>query len=203
MARAFLMGQETSVIFADPRRVVRWGWDEIAQRTAVSLTNDDVVSVPCSVEHDATFPVLRVNSAGMLVRDTAKPLSHPTSSDDATTHIPSVCWCTEFTLGRPFAFDTWPNKRVSWWEQMDKKQHWVLTTPVLERVSESLEEHVLDVNYAPSTTLDRNPSLATLGLTSHPSELECMHKYGSSRAARMAVKLDKQSSGARENHIPS
>lgn len=209
MARTFLTGQETAVIFADPRLVVRWGWDGVALRTAASLTNDDVVSVPCSAQHDVAFPVLRVNSAGMLVRDAAKPFSHATTLDDATTHVPSVCWCTEFTLGRPLAFDAWPNKRVSWWEQMDAKHHWVLTAPVLERATESLEEHVLDVNYAPSETLERNASvasLAVLGLSARPSELECMHKYGSSRAARMAVKLERQRSrgdSEKNPHTPS
>lgn len=175
MVKRFVNGLEDMVVFADARVHPEFGWD-INLIHAVS--DGTVVTCPLCV-HPAAFPTLRQRGNGDVVRGEARPFSHP---GDAGTLVASVCLCHEFLACQPLQI---PQR-----SSQGSVRLVVPTFPVISPAPHDVEDDVLDHN------LHRQVLKLTksqrLGLSQAPSGLEMYHKYGSTSAAKLAMKLDRR-----------
>ena len=172
LCKKFVSGMEDMVVFAHARVVPEFGWDI----HLIGAISDSVVTCPLCV-HAAGFPTLRRRSNGDVVRNEARAFVHP---GQVGTYVPSVCLCHEFVACHPLSV---PHTRP---------EHVVVPTfPILSPTTQVVEEDVLDSNLHPlSPTLSNSDKL---GITPTPTGLEMYHKYGSTSAARLAIKLDRKS----------
>ena len=177
--RKFVNGLEDLVVFADPRVVPEYAWDERLM-LAFGSENDPVTVTAPLCGHAAGFPTLRERSNGDVVRDEARAFAN-----EGVAFVPSVCPCYEFVAFRPRHFLWDAETRVL-----------LPAFPLLRPVSSQVEENVLDANL--QRQRDKLTNSEKLGITLTPSGSELYYKYGSATAAKLAVKLDRKSQAERQ-----
>ena len=103
--------------------------------------------------------------------DGGRGASRAFQTSPALASTPSVCWCAEFTAGTPSAFGVRPQKyRVPCLPLVESDERLEAEcASAVERVAASKEERV--------------------GLSPRSSDAERIRKFGSSRAARLAVEF--------------
>ena len=176
MVRRFVNGLEDMVVLADARVHPEHGWDV----TLMGAVRDGAVVTCPLCPHAAGFPTMRRRSTGDVVRDEARPFVNP---GDVGTFVASVCVCDEFVACHPHAVPLGPTTASVL----------VPTFPVVRPVPVDTEGDVLDD--AMQTLASTLTASQRLGLSAAPDGLEMYHKYGSTSAARIALKLDRRRPG--------
>ena len=174
LARRFVTGDETRVVLVDPRVRVRWGWDD--NLLQCPLPENVLLTSPAHA--DAGFPTLlpvRHGETPAVARGPARPLA---SQDSPHEHVPAVCLCHEFVAGTPGAFANGAACTPA-----------VLTTPLLE--SDSCLETRLLAEYDDAREEGTCTPLARIGLSEQPTAFECVCKYGSTSAAKLALRFQR------------
>lgn len=195
LIRRFVKGDERLIVVLDARaRLVR-GWDSLLMHL---LDQHDVHTVlsspPPSDEYVPTFPTLRPlhkdapAANGALI---ARGPSRRFCADAAKATSPSVCWCAELTACRPAAW-----REVSRWHRSPLLQSLEMercgNSHVAPRVAvlqpdKSLERAMIDLDEGTDEIRLTDALLA--GATERASDAERIAKYGSSRAAKLAIRL--------------
>lgn len=187
LVRRFVEGDESLVVVADHRVRVARGWDEMCYAALhdTGRVQQAVLSAPAA-SRDGTpaFPTRRRRSDGVHVaRDAARRIEGPPS----VHAMPSVCWCAEFTAGHPLALRGWSKERSA--VAQTENVHRFHVVPALPLVEEDrrVEEEYLDTDEgcanAPYGPHER------IGLTRQADDEERIRKFGSSRAARLAIQF--------------
>lgn len=192
LTKMFVAGNETLVLFLDPRVRVLWNWD--AHISSMELATDDLVSVPCSAT-SASFPTVVLSSDGTMQRGANVAFRMSAAPEDISSVLPSVCWCTEFFWGRPSTFATWPRKDANMLSEMKKKRLLVPVATILHSDADlelALFDTMRQVKLLDVSSSAPQRYTLKMGLSGKPSSNECYHKYGSVRAARLALKLAKK-----------
>lgn len=167
LLRRFLRGDETVVVLLHRDIRLRHGWDE----TLVGLRREfpsTRFTVPASCSHEPTFPCLAADGT----RD-ARDRTFVTK--DTYTAVPSVCVCAEFVAGPPAA-----------WAQSSSFPYLVPTFSMLEVCSEKTWLRIFQDVQSTTTTAAVVSTNERVGLTPRPTEWECVCKYGTVRAAKLA-----------------
>lgn len=165
LVRRFVAGSETAVVVLDSRAVLVQGWDEIVLRLLVKRSK---LTCPAA----AGFPTLRESSTGTSKRGASRDF--PRERTTGVAAVPSVCWCSEFTAARPDALVD------------DRGCYYLSTVPLLEP-DPLLESDHLD--QAPSLGPTPPTREQRVGLRTGSVDAERIRKFGSSRAARLAVEF--------------
>ena len=165
LVRHFVGGDETFVVVLDPRARLVPEWDTAVVGCCADLDSYTAASCP-SVSRDgaAGFPL--VDASGARHGDT---VAFAAAAADGVQ--PSVAWCSEATIGRPSALQGWPDVA-----------HVVPTRPVVSH--DPCIDVARDVTLPPPV-----PRAARVGLTARYGEDEAIVKYGSVKAARLAVRF--------------
>lgn len=173
MRKHFVNGMEDMVVFADHRVFPEFGWDA---HLLNGMDENELVTCPLCV-HAAGFPTHRERSNGDVVRDEARCFVHP---GEVGVFVPSVCLCYEFFACRPLTIPLTSVPQVV-----------VLPTfPIIQASTRDVEDVILDVNLQVQTPVLTNSG--KMGLSSRPSGIEMYHKYGSTSAVKLAIKLDRR-----------
>lgn len=179
--RRFVTGDETAVVVLHRKSALLPRWDETVLRLAAQLDETTVASAPPRVREEARFPTLRQKSDGRVAREASLSFK-----GQGAVLVPSVCWCPEVVFATPAAFKKWPASD----EMVDdpSRRHVVPAVALLEENRE-LEDEMLDDDANCSAAERRVRRCETVGITTAPTEAEMTLKYGSVRAAKMAVKF--------------
>ena len=165
----FLKGDEQWVCVVDVAARVGIGWD----RAFVPSLPRMMLSCPLPKERGvASFPTLRRDGSRGRELSFAQP-SH--------SLIPSVHWCAELSIASP---STWKG----WVEGGEEPLHHVPAFPVLEEFTPVSNDSLP----AKARTVSSSSHRERVGLTRHADDFEKISKYGSSRAARLAVDFAKE-----------
>ena len=188
LVRRFVDGDETWVVVVDHRVRLARGWDEIVAATLRDAgVQDAVLSAPAAACNDrAAFPTRRRRSDGVrIARNDARLIDAP-----AALHaLPSVCWCAEFTAAHPMVLRRWP-KQVSSAVGVAEVADLVHVVPAMPLVDKNaaLEEEYLDADEG--TAHAAYGPHERVGLSGpQADDAERIRKFGSSRAARLAVEF--------------
>lgn len=183
--RRFVGGDEAVLVFVDPRARVVDGWDDAVAALVHRSAPGTVISAPAPSTRAPAFPTLRVRSTGSIARSTARAFA----GTPTYACVPSVCWCSELTFGRPDAFQSWPlplARHSAAAQTTRTPPHAVPACPLLE-VDDALSEALLDDDEGADGM--RCGPHERVGLTGDADDAERILKFGSSRAARLAVEF--------------
>lgn len=195
LMRRFVKGDESLVVVLDHRVRLMRGWDAMIctclEQEEVRNGDDSevpvVLSAPAATRAGVpAFPTRRRRSDGVHVaRGVARAFEGP-----AAAHaLPSVCWCAEFTAGSPAALCDWPRGETSsavGLTDHSGRRHVVPALPLLE-ADASLEQAYLDADLGCASAL--YGACERVGLTRDADDAERIRKFGSSRAARLAIEF--------------
>ena len=184
LARHFVRGDESVVVFLDPRTRVVHAWDATLTTLLRHAPSQAILSAPTS-DRVPAFPTLRVRSTGSVARAPARAFEGP----EAPVAVPSVCWCSEFTAGRPQAFSGWPRKLAVHSGAAQSVGVHVVPACTLVEANETLAEALLDDDEGCADM--HCGAHERVGLTRDADDAECIQKFGSSRAARLALEFSR------------
>lgn len=187
LLRRFVAGDETLIVVMDVRTRVVHAWDVTLADLMRNEPPDTVLSTPACVKEGRipSFPTLRKRSTGTVAREKARFFEGPLT----TSTVPTVCWCAEFTAARPEALTNWPPAHIGKSALACTTvpgRHFVVPTVSLVEHDEALEESHLDTEEgtdAPFGPYER------IGLTREKDDTEGIRKFGSSRAAALALEF--------------
>jgi hypothetical protein len=194
LARRFVEGDEGLVVVIDARaRVVR-GWDTLLASALASGSGGRraavVLSAPAASTREGVpaFPTRRMNSSGRAARG----LARRQEGQPAPVAMPSVCWCAELTAARPAALRAWlsahPKETTSAVALTEgcAVRHRVPAFALVED-DPALEA---DCRAADGGSADAACGAhERVGLTHDGGDAQRITKFGSSRAARLAVEF--------------
>ena len=190
LVRRFVDGSETMVIFIHPRVQVMRHWDVIAssllEAESRSTARPVILSAPAA-SHDgcAGFPTVWCRDS-VVRRGTSRLATRPSSKRPRAT--PSVCWCSEFTAAKPDVLQSWPLKAAASPVAQTVGLHHVVPMVPLVEADPKLEEAILtaDPGHPDASSCGAHERI---GLTRDADDRERILKYGSSSAARLAVRF--------------
>ena len=182
LLRRFVEDDEGTVVVVDYRVRVAPGWDDVVAAALLAAPSGALVSAPAAPVPGGPpgFPT-RARGAGGATRG-------PTRAFAATgaAAVPSACWCAEATAGRPAAL------RAAFREDARRAYlrvpgpHYVPTNALVEADEVLVAElRAADAGCAESAC----GRAERAGITPDDDDASRILKYGSSRAARMAVEF--------------
>ena len=166
----FVRGDERYVCVVDSAARVVVGWDRDL------VPSERRVMLSCCVPKEqgsACFPVLARDGRRGKERSFVQP---------ARVFVPSVAWCAELSIASPSVWKEWVENGKEPW-------HHVPAFPILH----PFEPVGNDTPPPSSSSSSSSPSYEErVGLTRHAGDVEKIAKYGSARAARLAVEFAKE-----------
>ena len=188
LIRRNITGDEDAIVCVDYRaRLVR-GWDSISLALLSSAAPNALISSPTSSSTGAArFPTRMGSDNGTVFRG----LNREFKADESLMLVPSVCWCSEFCIFKPKMLENvakWHNSVVAQTREFEAQglDHMVPCTPLIEfddRIHADITMNDVGTNKEPLHKYER------MGLTKYASDAEKIIKFGSSRAARLAVQF--------------
>lgn len=166
VARYFVAGDETAVVYVDYRLRLQPRWDDLR-----AIPADAALTVPCSHEHDASFAVAGQDGARAL-------LTTPFAKTEPGQIVQSAVFCCEFVAAAPHV---WSARALA-------------SAPMCTAafaVLQPVEKH-LAVALAQDSLARRAPPPmpnALIGLSAEPDTTETVFKYGSHERSKLALKL--------------
>ena len=173
MIKRFVNGLESYVVISDHRLEPVYGWDTCLYKM-IKRSKNSLVTCPSS-QYKVGFPTLR-RMDGKTFRGASKEMIIHT--DPARLTISSVCACEEFMVASPSVLVSW---RLS-------------NTLLSSMTSEIPTVQILEGSNYERDYVFREVQLPYynengVGLTKNATVEELHYKYGSTAAARIAIKL--------------
>lgn len=167
VARYFVAGDETAVVYVDYRLRLQPRWDG----RLGAIPTDAALTVPCSHEHDASFAVARQDGARAV-------LTTPFATTEPGRIVQGAVFCCEFVAAAPHV---WTARALA--SAPLCTAAFAVLQPVTKHLAVALAQESLARRAPPPM-----PN-ALIGLSAEPDTTETVFKYGSHERSRLALKL--------------
>lgn len=190
LVKHFLSGgdEDDFVLVVDPRAELVDGWDAALAHWMQACPDGSLLTAPAVKRQtdDARFPTLKLTEAGDVVRGPSR--SFAACQDALVSLVPVVCWCPEWTAGRPRTFlHSWPSTTNAASEMPDALKHGTLMAP-LAPLATAPDPSVFVREDVPGA-IGGLANAHLQGLTPDAEEVECIVKFGSVSEANFRIKV--------------
>lgn len=180
LCRRFVNSDESVTVCMDYRAILQHEWDKTILNFYPKLKEGVILSSPsCSEGGIARFPCM-----AMSFRGVERGVSLPFHTTHKVCIVPSVCVCSEFIVARPGTLMEWVSTKTN------SNVHPFVPTKTFLLPNPELD--VLYMNGLPSQCRQHVSGVLkceTVGLTRTRFDRECILKFGSVSASKLAIKF--------------